>query len=252
MQKQLMGMITSPASWEQVIYDVIAWEGLDPWDIDLKRLADGFLGYVKSMEQMDFKIPAKYLMVASTLLRMKSDHLPLLDYFHEDDAFEADENGTRERLEEPALNPLTIPPRRVPERRIVVSELVAALRKVMGSADRRTVRQEKAQSLIKIRHDDIAQRISGLYERINALLGRVEKKEVTFTELVPEKTKQGVSETFLPLVYLDQQKRVACRQEEMFDEIFVSRGEKREAAGVPVKKAPLKKKRRKRGPQKNR
>jgi len=224
--KEMMGMITSTSSWEQVIYDVIAWEGLDPWDIDLKKLAEGFLVYVQKLEEMDFKVPAKFVMVVSTLLRMKSDHLPFLEYL-ESEEMEMDENGVSEVMvtEEPALNPLTIPPRRMPERKIVVSELVSALRKVMGSANRRTTRKERAKSLIKIKEDMITKRISSLYDKINSILG-VRGEEVAFSTLIVDKSKRGVTDTFLPLVFLDHSKKVNCRQEEIFDEIYVKKGER--------------------------
>lgn len=223
---KIMRMITSPSSWEQVIYEVIAFEGLDPWDLDLTKLVEGFLEYMKGLEQMDFKIPAKYVMVASTLLRMKSDHLPLLNYFQEQENGDVVEEGSEiiAGTEEPALNPLTIPPRRLPQRRVVISELVQALRKVLGTQKRRELRNERAGRWIYIYGDDLGKRISSLYDRINAILSRVRKKEVGFSKLVTEWNKPGVANTFLPLIYLDNQKKVECRQEEIFDEIYVKRG----------------------------
>jgi len=194
---KIMRMITSPSSWEQVIYEVIAFEGLDPWDLDLTKLVEGFLEYMKGLEQMDFKIPAKYVMVASTLLRMKSDHLPLLNYFQEQENGDVVEEGSEiiAGTEEPALNPLTIPPRRLPQRRVVISELVQALRKVLGTQKRRKLRNERAGRWIYIYGDDLGKRISSLYDRINAILSRVREKEVGFSKLVTEWNKPG---SFVP------------------------------------------------------
>ena len=236
-----MGMITSPSSWEQVIYDVVAAEALDPWDVDLVKLADGFVAHIQKLETMDFSVPAKYLMVAATLLRMKSDHLPLLDYFNEDGAEGEVTAPIGSPVEAPSLNLLTIPPRRVPQRHVVVSDLVAALRKVLGSAQRKDVRLEQAKRNIKIKGDDIGRRISALYDRISAILGRVKGEETTFSKVVPEWSKKEVAGTFLPLVYLDHQKRVQCRQEEVFQEIYIRRpggaAEKQPARKKPYKSA---------------
>lgn len=228
---EIMGMITSPSSWEQVIYDVIAFEGLDPWDLDLKKLSEGFSKYVADLKEMNFKIPAKYLMVVSTLLRMKSDHLPLLNYFNEEVVNNEIADGIEESAEmidvtdEHAINPLTIPPRRVPKRRVVVSELVTALRKVLGNAEKRETKKERALSKIKIKEDEIGKRITTLYDKINNVLTRIRGDEVKFSKLVPEWNKPSVANTFLPLVYLEHQKKVDCRQEEIFDEIFIKRPE---------------------------
>jgi len=227
---EIMGMITSPGSWEQVIYDVIAFEGLDPWDLDLKKLSEGFLRHIQGLQEMDFKVPAKYLMVASTLLRMKSDHLPLLEYFNQDENGELEtsgeaENGIIEVTEEHAINPLTIPPRRVPRRSVVVSELVDALRKVLGTAERRELKKVHARGKIKIREDEIGKRISVLYDRINSILARIKGEEVKFSTLISKQNRPELANTFLPLVYLDHQKKVQCRQEEIFEEIFIKKGD---------------------------
>ncbi|MBI4020771.1 MAG: segregation/condensation protein A [Candidatus Aenigmarchaeota archaeon] len=244
MEQKLMGMITSSSSWEQVIYEVIAWEGLDPWDIDIKKLAGGFVKYLNKMETMDFKIPAKYVMIASTLLRMKSDHLPLLDYFNPEDGEVEQPIGAGEvDPENLELNLLTIPPRRLPTRRIVVTELVAALQKALRTSHRRALRTEEAIKSIKLKEDEIGKRISVLYDRINLILRRAKKEEVTFSSLVPTWERKEVAHTFVPLVFLDHDKKVSCRQEEMFEEIYVRRGES------PVEPAPVKEAKT-RGPQK--
>lgn len=238
-QKDIMRMITSPGSWEQVIYDVIAWEGLNPWDLDLKALSSGFVNHLQGMETMDFKVPAKFVMVASILLRMKSDHLPLMDMLQEDSQEELEElgAGAEASVDEPVISPLTIPPRRVPERRIVVSELVTALRKVLGTAEKRSVRVKDQKSRILIRGEDLGKRISCLYDRINNILAQNKKVEVGFSSLVGEWKRPAVTETFLPLIYLDHQQRVECRQEEVFDEIYIKNRDKK-----PIRKKPKRRK----------
>ena len=74
-----MELITSEYSWEQIIYKVIAWEGMDPWDLDITLLSKSFMAYITKMEELDFKVPAKYIIIAAVLLRMKSDHLDFIE-----------------------------------------------------------------------------------------------------------------------------------------------------------------------------
>ena len=32
-EKEIVNLMTSEYSWEQIIYKIVAWEGLDPWDL---------------------------------------------------------------------------------------------------------------------------------------------------------------------------------------------------------------------------
>ena len=234
--REIVGMMDSEHSWEQIIYKIIAWEGLDPWDLDITALSSAFVDYIVDMKELDFKIPAKYVMVAAILLRMKSDNLTLLKYFAEDNYVEyggevatTDEADVVDNADSATLefevNPITVPQKRVPTRKIMVNELVFSLRKVLNSQQRRTEKRIKARDMIKLREDNITKRIGKLYDKINNILVRIKKDEVRFTKLVDKWERQEVVNTFLPLVFLENEKKVECRQEEMFKEIYVRRRE---------------------------
>ena len=48
---------------------------IDPWDIDIARTTQRFLEYIDSLEKKDLRIPARTLLYAAMLLRMKSDFI---------------------------------------------------------------------------------------------------------------------------------------------------------------------------------
>ncbi|MFQ5647788.1 MAG: segregation/condensation protein A, partial [Candidatus Aenigmatarchaeota archaeon] len=228
-EKQIMQLITSEYSWEQIIYKIVAWEGLDPWDLDLKALSKAFLQYLVRMETLDFHVPAKYIIIAAVLLRMKSDHLKFLEILDgqempeietEDSGFELD-TGT-EQLE---VTPISAPPKRFARRRVMVDELVTALRRALSSQERRDTRRIKRVGKVKIEQEDVTKRIEQLYERIEALLKRLKDEEIAFSKLVKKWERKEVVDTFLPLIYLDSDRKVRCRQEEMFSEIFIKKRE---------------------------
>jgi len=227
-EKKVLDFIASDYSWEQIIYEIIAWEGLNPWDLDISKISEGFLRYLHAMKEMDFRVPAKYIMVAAYLLKMKSDYLRA---FKEQVTGEAEqkmqeslrEAETMERFE---IDPLNIPPRREPVRGIVVTELVKALRRVINAHERRVTRKEKLRKDIDISSENINERIRMLYAKINSLLARVRGKEVEFSKLVGKWEREEVVNNFVPLIHLEQQKKVRARQEEIFDEIWVSRRDK--------------------------
>lgn len=228
-ENKILEFIKSDYSWEQIIYEIVAWEGLDPWDLDISKLSNGFLRYLGAMKELDFRVPAKYVMVSAILLRMKSDYLR---QFKEQVTGEAEQEmqealAVAEEAEAPfEINPLAIPPRREPVRSVVVTELVKALRKVLKAHERRVFRTEKLRKDIDVTGDNINERIKMLYSRINSLLSGVKRKEVEFSKLVGEWNREEVVSNFIPLVHLEQQKKVRARQEEVFEEIWVSRRDK--------------------------
>ena len=61
--------------WQEIIYDLINTEQLDPWDIDIVILTDGYLEKISKIEEADFFVSSKVLLAASLLLRIKSEVL---------------------------------------------------------------------------------------------------------------------------------------------------------------------------------
>ncbi len=222
--KQILDMIVNDYPWEQVLYKIIAVEALDPWDIDINALTDSFLSHIKRLEILDFKIPAKYVIIAAILIRMKSDHLHFLEPQPEmlpEDGLEIEGNGgSGEKLDIAAFD---IPSRRRPARKIMVEDLVRALKRAMTTEQRRYTRLTKATFEMKLSREDISKRIENLYKKIDSLMSRLRKEEVQFSTIVPKWERQEVVNAFLPLIYLDHEKKVACRQEKFFDEIYVKK-----------------------------
>lgn len=225
-EKDIMQLITKDYSWEQVLYKIIAWEGLDPWDLDICELSGAFMRHVEGMEELDFKIPAKYVIIAAVLLRMKSEHLHFIDWLTNPEEEAEEPGGEIEHAEQDLsnieVNPITMPPVRYAKRKITANELVFALRKLLTMQEKREKRHTKAKKLIVISEGNINERISELYERINQLLTKIKQDEIKFSEIVNKWERGEVIDTFLPLIYLDHESKIKCRQEDFFEEIFVS------------------------------
>jgi len=231
-EKDIMQLITSEYSWEQIIYKIIAWEGMNPWNLDLSLLSRSFLAYVGKMKELDFKIPAKYVVIAAVLLRMKSDHIEYLKGLAQPEPEEAliEDAGDPMADQVPqtangeinlALASLNVPSTRQPVRKIVASELIAALRNALRTDERRSERAIRRREQIVINEENITERIALLYKRIDSLLERLKDQEIEFSELVNVKSRDEVLSTFVPLIHLDYDKKVHCRQEELFKEIYI-------------------------------
>jgi len=229
-EKKIMQFLTSEYSWEQIIYEVIAWEGLNPWDLDLAKLSCAFVRYLQGIEELDFRIPAKYIMVACVLLKMKSDYLRAFkeQVTGKEEQELQEELEALEEKEEFEISPLNIPPRREPVRRVTVTELVQALRRALNSQKRKIERNKRLRNGVSIsREQSINERIKDLYVRINSILTRLRKKEVGFSRIVGKWERNEIVSNFIPLVHLDQQKKVKARQGKVFEEIWISKRDRR-------------------------
>ncbi len=232
----ILKLIKQENSWEQILYDVVAIQNMDPWNLDILLLSRGFADYISGIKELDFRIPAKWVIIACILLRMKSDHIKILKMDEDADEFmDLDELEELAELEEAEverldLDPLEAVPRRKPVRQVTITELVSSLKKVIKAEKRRELRIQKRKDRIKISSDDITRRIDNLYSKIGDMLTTIRENEVKFSKLVGHWERGKVVDTFLPLVHLDHEKKVACRQERIFEEIFIK---KRKEGEIP-------------------
>ncbi len=229
-EEDILKLIKQDNSWEQILYQVVAFESMDPWNLDLNVLARGFTDYVSGIVELDFRIPAKWVIIACILLRMKSDKIKILkmDEQAEAEFMDLDELEELADMEEPEedrieMEPIEATGKRKPVRQVTIAELVDSLKKVMRAEERRETRLRKRRDKIKISEDDITRRIDGLYKKIGDMLTTIKESEVKFSNLVGTWKRGKVVETFLPLVHLDHEKKVSCRQEKVFEEIFIKK-----------------------------
>ncbi|MEM7827586.1 MAG: segregation/condensation protein A, partial [Candidatus Aenigmatarchaeota archaeon] len=90
-EENILKTIIEKESWEDVIYYIVSLEQLNPWDVNLVKLTDSFIKFIKNAEDLDFRIPAKVIFVAAILLRLKADYLSI---------FEEEEESVEEMLKE--------------------------------------------------------------------------------------------------------------------------------------------------------
>ena len=210
-ENKVIQTIILGSDWQEVLTTLVAEEGMDPLYVDLIKLADVFRQYLEHLKQFDFRIPARFILVAAILLRMKAELL--LD--------EEEEKIIRTSQSEP-LNidvPLLLPPiTRKPTRKVTLNELVSALNKAFDFQERKEgkkLRMRRAIERLIEPENDIEVRIKEIYEEI------VSRKAMTFSQLVPAWKKMEIVKTFLPLLHLATRDMVTCEQEEMFKEIFI-------------------------------
>jgi chromatin segregation and condensation protein Rec8/ScpA/Scc1 (kleisin family) len=68
---------------------------------------------------------------------------------------------------------------------------------------------------------DITQIIKEVYNKIRSFFIINKQKTLTFSQLLPSKTKQDKIYTFIPLLHLTTQRKVDLRQQQHFGEIEI-------------------------------
>lgn len=227
-EEKILKMIIEKQTWEDVIYYIVSVEQLDPWNVDLVKLTDAFLKFLKSVQELDFRIPAKIVFVATVLLRLKADYLSL---------FEEKETGVEEMLKEskpfeelgidPNLAQLGYPMKRIPKRQVTLDELMVALKSALTVKEKKETRRElwkqQVAANVPVEVEDIEVRIERIYKNIEELLQKIGKDRIEFKQLVQDWKRSKVVENFIPLLHLEQQEKISTEQEEFFKPIYISK-----------------------------
>lgn len=231
-QDQLYGfLMKEEMSWQEIIYDLINSEQLDPWDINLLVLTQKYVEKIKELEEMNFFVSSKVLLVASLLLRIKSQILLNKNIKSLDDILfgkKEDEKYQVERIEIdedklPTLFPRTPLPR---FKKISLDELMGALNKAVDTENRRITREilskraaREADICMPKRTYNLNDKVKEIYSKLKNLFEN--KKKIHFDELVGGNKKEDKIATFIPLLHLDNQEKVWLEQNAHLDDIWV-------------------------------
>lgn len=221
--EQLISLMVNEPSWEDVIIKIVAEEQMDPWNIDIVKLADVFSRYVEKIDKLDLRIPARFILIAAILLRMKSDIL-----VSRKQKILIPESGEKENelLRILAkIPPLEPPAKRTPLRNVSLDELITALKKAFEVSERRVLRKKRLKRAVEKAlpekdEQDINERINNLLERINEAITQIEE-DVEFSRLVKNWNRREIVRTLLPMLHLSQEGKIVYNQKELFKEIKV-------------------------------
>lgn len=217
--------------WQEIIYDLINTEQLDPWNINLIVLTDKYLERLQKIEEMDFFVSSKVLLAASLLLKIKSEIL-LNKYIKSIDEilFGKKEEKKIEfqkiEIDESEI-PELIPKSPLPRfRKVTLKELIESLNKAINTENRRVKREIRSTidepffSLPK-RKINIKNKIKEIYRKLfNYFKGNEEKKKISYTEFIGENKEDRII-SFFPLLLLEDQKKIWLEQEKHFEEIYI-------------------------------
>ena len=220
----LESMVSKP-TWKDILLDLISSNSLDPWNIDLIALADGFIRKVKEMERMDFIMQANVILAASILLKYKSDYLKALSYQSELPEYPADADALPEPEELPQL---TLSSRIPPKRQITLDELVSEMERIIKYDEVERIRIPRG-SITETVDLELAEH--DIEHDMELTLGRIrDNTDPTgwslFSRLTDGLDMQGTVYTLLCVLHLVQLGSLDLKQDKMWGEIFLFLREK--------------------------
>jgi segregation and condensation protein A len=237
-QKHILDLIVNQddISWKAILFDLIEHEQMDPWDINISLISQKFLEQLKKLKEMDFRISGKVVLASAVLLKLKAerlrdDELAALDRLMHS-AEEPIDLGLEETpLEEPwafapgerpQLIPRTPQPRK---RKVSIYDLVEALEKALElDASRPPYIPPKTLDVINPpeHHVDMSVIIREVYDRI---YGHYEKKrskeQLMFHNITRSDDPRDIVMTFIPLLHLENARKIDMEQEEHFGPIGI-------------------------------
>ena len=231
-QEQVHNVVFSKEiGWQEIIYDLINSEQLDPWNVDIIVLTNNYLKRLQQYEEENYFISSKVLLAASLLLRIKSEIL-LNKYIKSIDEilFGKKEKIQRplERIELDEEIPFLVPKSPVPRfRKVTLKELVESLNKAIITEGRRIKKEigernaviESAISLPK-RKFAIHDKVREIYEKLFSHLGKNERMYIPFGLLMGDGKEERIY-SFSSLLHLENQKKIWLHQKEHFGEINI-------------------------------
>ncbi|MEX0933021.1 MAG: segregation/condensation protein A [Candidatus Pacearchaeota archaeon] len=215
--------------WQEIIYDLINTEQLDPWDINITSLADKYMEKIQELEENYF-VSSKVLLAAALLLRIKSEIL-LNKYIKsiDDILFARKEDVSKKEIERIELDeeiPELVVKSPLPRfRKVTLKELIESLDKAIVTENRRIKRKIIDNNALREAGIALPKKTFALKDKINEIydliLQHLETDErVHFSKLSKEEKEDKIA-TFLSILHLENQNKIWIHQEEAFGDIHI-------------------------------
>lgn len=227
-------------SWQSIIYDLVKSEQMDPWNVDVTLITKKYLDTIKNLKDLDFRISGKIVLASAILVKIKSNRffnedMSILDQIiastQEDDYLTDDmyddlegayQNELAQELVEhkPKVFPRTPQPR---QRAVSVYELVEALEKALNVKARRkfTITGQKINVQIPEVKREITAIMQDIFEEITKFFEEKIQDNMAFRHLLPSNNKEDKVMTFIPLLHLENQRKINLKQDGHFTEIYI-------------------------------
>ena len=211
--------LVSSATWKELLLRLVETNKLDPWDIDIGKIAVDYISTITKMKLMDLSVPANILFAASYLLKLKSEYMQI---FPENVANETEVDGGYPRRVLPEIPNLVVRSRHLPYRKITLQDLMDALDDAIKIEEKREVAAKSFAPQLKINIDmeDIYNKMDIAYKVFEK--GADSERSVLFSKISKGMdTDSMIFDIFLPMLFLEQNGKLSLFQDPFFGEIII-------------------------------
>ncbi len=215
----LEAMVSKP-TWKMLLLELISTERVDPWDVDIKSVADAFVKRVREMEKMEFSVPANIILASAILLRYKSSVVKLYDLPQQEVLvpLEGEEDGIIEPLPQ-----LMFPSRVPPKRQITLEELVSEMERIIkyDETDRVVKKRGGIEDFVdlKLNSYDLEETMKTTLDKIKSTTDS--EGWTIFSRVVESSSPKDILYSLLSVLHLTQKEEVDIKQDVLFGEIFI-------------------------------
>ncbi|MFC7320748.1 segregation/condensation protein A [Halobacillus campisalis] len=218
---------------------------IDIYDIPVSTITDQYMNYIQTMKELELNVASEYLVMAASLLAIKSQML-LPNINTVDEAVEEEEEDPRDELMQKLIeykkfkraseelknkeleeNRIYTRPQMTVEDKgedtepltpgeVSVFDIVAAVQRLLKSSkkvQRNETKIKRDEISIQLRMDDIVRRVS------------TSNQGISFNKLFEERTKPHIVVTFIAILELMKSNNIVCVQPNHFDELIVFKTE---------------------------
>lgn len=220
-------------SWKNILYDLVESEKMDPWDINISLLTKKYIQVIKEMKDHDLRISGKIILAAAILLKIKSTHLIENDIsrldrmLQQDSDIESIETELEDAIDgnyrkEKEKYPLIPRNPQARNRKVSINDLVKALQHALETKKKILAKIKPIKFMIPPRKVDIMEVIRDVYQKLQYYTEK-DGGSITFSRLLPPRAgREEKVFTFIPLLHLETQHKLAMAQEKPFEEINVT------------------------------
>lgn len=225
-------LFTREVGWQEIIYDLINTEQLDPWNIDIIILSDRFLEKIENIEEADFFVSSKVLLAAALLLRIKSElllnkHIKSIDEV----LFGSEEKKSiqLERIELDEEVPELVPRSPMPRfKKVTLQELMESLNKAIATENRRIKKEIINRNALRETGIALPKKRANIKSKIRQIHGNLliyfkknkEHKKVSYSNFIGQDKEERII-AFGPLLHLENQQKIWLAQDAHFEEIHI-------------------------------
>lgn len=219
--EDLVGLIEQPA-WKTILITLVKSERMDPWNIDIKVLAEKYLQKIRSLNSTDLRLPANAILASAILLKFKARALRLPS-LEEDEELRIKSLMTEEELLG-GMMPELISPNLVREGKVSLDMLVQSIEEILDKTKSKVLRERDGRDRPVFNLPFAGLNMEAkMKEFLDLARANADDTGLArFSTIANGMESNAVVEYFLALLFLINQNELSAWQESLFGEIFVS------------------------------